>query len=416
MSNNRHLINNADILRPQQLLDKGLPLPFLSGKYVVDEGWCAIITEGGAFREILHPGTHFLNKYHLFRDVKATAVSLRINNLTVITNREFTIARPVPVEINLELSVEYQVTDPRRVAMEINQPLTALFDRVIQAVRGAVVHATIDEIRTQGEGIARITLQNLQGMQLPKVIGISIFNVLVTTIKATDAGSDALAAQQMKEFNTVRDWQLDAMMTQQSRITPEWLLIHRPDIYQQLIAGNQALMKEMIDKGLLDPAGFLNQSTGANPVDPMQLMSGMGMPGFSQSSPFPQPGAGAPGAAPQIPASSPQKPVDSGDIRSRIREEMDFLRQLPGAVVETQAGTDDYGVPDGSYLIKVDLPRVSAGRLTLYFSCPDGYPRIPPEVDVDVDNQPSPYQFAALRRWRGEYLVELAREAKQHFG
>ena len=51
------------------------------------------------------------------------------------------------------------------------------------------MYATIDEIRTQGEGIARATLQRLQAMQLPKTLGVEIFNVLVTTIKDTDAGS-----------------------------------------------------------------------------------------------------------------------------------------------------------------------------------------------------------------------------------
>ena len=94
MSTNRALINDFDVIRPQQLLDKGLPLPFLSGKYVVDEGWCAVITEGGAFKEILSPGTHFLEKYHFFRDVKATAINTKINTMMISTTREFMIQKP----------------------------------------------------------------------------------------------------------------------------------------------------------------------------------------------------------------------------------------------------------------------------------------------------------------------------------
>ena len=172
---------------------------------------------------------HIFGTFKWGREVKATVVNVRLNTLTVSTTREFTISQPVPVEINLALSIEYQVVDARRVATEITSPLTCLFDRVIQSVRTAVVYATIDEIRTQGEGIARATLQRLQAMQLPKTLGVEIFNVLVTTIKDTDAGSSALASQQMKEFTTVRDWQLDSMITQQSRVTPEWLMIHRPN-------------------------------------------------------------------------------------------------------------------------------------------------------------------------------------------
>jgi len=409
MSSNRHLINDFDILRPTQLLDKGLPLPFLSGRYVVDEGWRAVLSEGGAFKEILEPGTHFLSKYHFFRDVKATAVNIKVNTLHVSTTREFTISQPLPVEINLDLSVEYQAVDPRRVAMEITSPLTSLFDRVIQAVRGAVVYATVDEIRTQGEGIAKVTLQRLQAMQLPSVIGIEVFNVLVTSIKATDTGTDALAAQQMKEFTIVRDWQLDTMMIQQSRLTPEWLMVHRPEIYQQLIAGNQELLKEMIDKGLLDPAGFLNQPTGASTVDPLKLMSGFGLPGFGQPTTS---STGTGSGQPQLTAETGGK-----DVHARMREEVGYLRNLPGVEVETKPGVDANGVPDGSYDLKVDLPRTSGGKITLYFTCPAGFPGQSPTVDLDVDGQATPFQSAILRRWNGQqYLVEIAREVKQFFG
>ena len=189
MPTNRSFINDFDIVRPAQLLEKGIPLPGLSGKYTVDEGWIAVVTEGGAFKEILEPGTYFANRYRFFRDVKIIEVDTRVQTLTVSTMREFTIQDPVTVEINLDLSVEYRITDARRVALEVKTPLTSLYDRVIQAGRGAVSYATVTEIRTQGEGIARTTLQQLQAMQLPKVIGIEIFNVLTTSIKATDAGS-----------------------------------------------------------------------------------------------------------------------------------------------------------------------------------------------------------------------------------
>jgi hypothetical protein len=415
MPNNRSFLSDLDIVRPAQLLDKGIPLPFLSGKFVVDEGWCAVITEGGAYKEILEPGTHFLEKYHWRRDVKATLVDKRLKTLTVSTTREFTIAQPVPVEINLDLAIEYQITDPRRVATEISNPLTSLYDRVIQAVRGVVVYATIDEIRTQGEGLARATLQRLQGMQLPKILGIEVFNVLVTLIKATDAGSDALAQQQMKEYTTVRDWQMDSMITQQSRVTPEWLMMHRPEIYQQLIAGNQEILKEMIDKGLLDPAGFLNQSTGASPIDPTKLLGGFGFPGFGNNSPMS--GTSAPGMVqPQLPGQTSAPQSSSNDINLRMREEIGYLLKLPGAQVENKPGTDQFGVPDGSYDIKVDLPRSSGGHITLFITCPSGYPQRPPSVDVDLDEQATPFESPTLRRWTGQYLVEVVREAKQLFG
>jgi len=126
MANNRYLISDLDIVRPAQLLDKGIPLPGLHGRYVVEEGWRAVITEGGAFKEILKPGHHFLNKYNFWRDVKAIEVDTRIQTLNVSTSGEFTIAQPIPVGIDLDLAVEYRVSDPRRVALEVKTPLTSL--------------------------------------------------------------------------------------------------------------------------------------------------------------------------------------------------------------------------------------------------------------------------------------------------
>jgi len=407
MATNRHLINDFDVIRPQQLLDKGLPLPFLSGRYVVDEGWCAVITEGGAFKEILGPGTHFLEKYHFFRDVKATAINVKLNTMMVSTTREFTIQKPVPVEINLDVAVEYQVKDARRIATEITTPLTSLFDRVIQAVRSAVVYVTVDEIRTQGEGIAQATLQRLNAMQLQKVLGIEVFNVLVTSIKATDTGTDALASQQMNEFTRIRDWQLDSAIVQGTRVTPEWLMINRPDLYAQLAAGNMMVMKELIDKGLLDPAGFLNQPSGTSAFDPSRLLSGF-------TSPMTPSNLGG--------ITNPNTPLivdqNSGpkDINARIREEIGYLKGLPGAKVENKPGQDDDGVPDGSFDIRVTMPRASGGQITIYISCSKSFPGTPPTIDVEVDDEEVAFQSAVLRRWTGQYLVEIAREAKQYFG
>jgi len=397
MSNNRHMINDFDIIRPAQLLDKGLPIPFLAGRYTVEDGWVAVITEGGAFKEILEPGTHFLDKYSMWRDVKAISIDTRIQTLNVSTQGEFTIQQPVAVEIDLDLAVEYQVSDPRRVALEIKTPLTNLYDRVIQAVRSAVVYATVDEIRTQGEGIARTTLQRLQGMQLPKVLGIEVSNVLVTTIKAGSVGKDVLAQQQLKEYTSVRDWQLDSKITQQSKVTWEWLLMHRPEIAQKYLDTYGTLAKEMIDKGLLDPAGFLNQpanSQGQIGANPMGMFPGLfpGMPGQTAQ---PQ----------QITAGQPGQ-----DLHKRMSEETQYLSGIPGANVETKL------LGNGAYNLRVVYPSVSGKQITLYIVCQVGYPQKAPSVIVEVDGQEIAFQSSILQRWNGQYLVEIAREAKNRVG
>ena len=423
MSTNRTLINNEEILRPTQILDKGLPIPFLEGKYQVDQGWCAVITEGGAFKEILQPGTHFLGRYHINRDVKAAAVDLRVKSLLVSTMREFSIAQPVPVEINLDLSVEYRVFDPRRVATEVSAPLTGLFDRVIQAVRSSVAYANVDEIRTQGEGIARATLQRLQAMHLQDVLGLEVLNVLTTSIKATDAGNDALAQLQMSQFTKVQDWRLDNEMMRQVKVTPEWLMINRPEIYAQIMAGNQEIIKEMIDKGLMDPAGFLNQAANSPMSNPLQSLSNFGLPGFANSgfpgmqglpSPTGQSGSGSQNSFGQ--SNSPQLGSGQRDVHARMREEISMLQRQPGAKTESKPGTDSNGIADGSYDLRVRVPRNSGGEIIVYFTCSPDYPQSAPVMEVEINGETTPFQSAIMRRWTGQYMVEIVREVKQYFG
>ena len=412
MATNRYLINDLDIVRPAQLLDKGLPIPGLAGRYVVDEGWHAVITVGGAFKEILHPGHHSLSKYSFWRDVKAFEVDTRIQTLNVSTTGEFTIAQPVPVEINLDLAVEYQVTDARRVALEIKTPLTSLYDRVIQSVRSVIVHATYDEFRTQGENIALMTLQRLQAMQLPKLIGIQISNVLVTSIK----GADIIAEQNIKEYTTVRDWQLDNAILQQSQVTPQWLMVHRPEIYQQILAGNTEVLKELIDKGLVDPAGFLNQPVGTesaiwqNVISNMEMATGMNML---------QTGLGAAGqpSAPQLLGPSQAPHVAGQDTLARIKEDLRYLRAASGVQAQAGAGMDTTtGLPDGTYNFRVEWKTGSGQPLTLYFHCPVDYPNDPPSFRIDLNGKAESFESAILRHWNGQYLVEIAREVRDYYG
>jgi regulator of protease activity HflC (stomatin/prohibitin superfamily) len=406
MTNNRYLIDNFEIVRPPVLLDKGLPLPGLSGKYVVEEGCVAVITVGGNYKEILNPGTHSLRRYSMWREVRAINVDMRMHTLTVSTSREFTIDQPVQVQIDLDLAVEYRVCDPRKVALELQTPLINLYDRVLQAVRDVIVRATRDEIRTRGENLARTTLQRLQEMQLSKQIGIEVLNVLVTTIKVLDTAGDVIATQQLKEFETIRDWQTDSAITQNSQLTWEWLVRSRPEIAQQLIAIYGEMAREMIDKGWLDPARLLNQPVGKNTVVPPDLLE-FGLPGITPWSRISQQselsGATTPGAT----------ITGSNDIHARMREEIRLLKNLPGAKVEARPGTNE----DGSYNVRVQIPRNSGGVLTFYFACLKEYPQQAPVLEVEVDEQPTPYQSEVLSRWSGhQYLVEIVRDLQHRFG
>lgn len=431
MTTNRGLIDDSTILRPAMLMDKGIPLPFLSGSLRVDEGWCAVLTVGGAFKEILMPGTHFMDRYHFFRDVLVTLVDTRVQTLTVTTKDEFTIAQPVPVKVNLDLATEYRVVDARRVATEVKTPLLNLFDRVIQAVRSVIVHATYEEFRTQGEMLARSTLQRLQGQNLAATLGMEVLNVIVTSI----TGADPIAQQHIKEFTTVRNWQLDSTITLNTRVTPEWLLINRPEIYQQIIAGNTTVLKELIDKGLLDPAGFLNQPTGALPpnISAMlgQLAGGFQAPGLPSAGarptgPVTTPPLGfSPQPPTQLPPATPPSPAPASDARARVKEDLEYLRefakQLPDARASAAAVIDEAtGLPDGRYVLEFHFTSGAAGqlqrRIQIKVKCPVGYPRQAPLLEVQEDGQLVDFPSVVLGKWNSGYAVEIAREVHGYYG
>jgi regulator of protease activity HflC (stomatin/prohibitin superfamily) len=411
MPNNRATINDFDILRPAETLSKGIPLPGLDGRFEVGEGWVAIVTEGGAFKEILGPGTHFVSKYHFWRNIRQTQVNTKINRLPVISTREFAIGEPSAVEVNVELSVEYRVTDPRRVAMEMSAPLTSLWDRVHSSVGNVVAMCTHDELRTRGEGVARVVMQRLQGMQLPVTLGIEIFNVFVTALKPTDAGSDALAKLQFKEFEQRRAWQTQNEMLSQSQITPQWLLINQPEIYKQILAGNTEVLKAYIEHQGGDPARILQQFATGAPFD----LPGMGPPGMQM--PFGgngQPAVGSGFTPPRLGAGSPSS--TGPDALARIREEVELLRKIPGASVEARAGQVD-GLPDGTYGVEARVPRPAGGMLTLRFDCSAQFPSTAPMLEVMLDDQPSAFNSVVARQWgTHRYLVEIVNEARQYFG
>lgn len=417
MTTNRAKVDNTVIKQPPLILERGL-LPGFQGKYAVEEGWVAVVTEGGAFRETLKPGHYGLGRFRYGRDLKVTNVSTKIQTLAVLTSDEFKVQQgvagqmPLIFDVDLNLSIEYRVTDPRRVAMEIERPVTALFDRIIQASRDAVSFLSINEVRTGGGSIARTIQQNLEGMQLPKTIGMEVFSVFVTSIQATDAGQDALAQTAWQNFQELNDWELSSHMTQNSQVTWEWLVINRPELAQQYIAQYGDLAKTMLEKGMLGASGFLNSAPGSSagnsvPSGIQNLLTGMpGMPGNSITS----------NASSQLlPGSSPGQA--GTEIHSRMREEREYLLGMTGAEIELRAGMGSDNTPDGSYVVQVMLPRSSGGLIEILFVCPAGYPKNRPTVEVKVNDQPTTFQSPAWQAWRGgEYLVEVARDIHRYVG
>lgn len=407
MGSNRDLINRANetnLVSTPSILDTGIPVLGFRSRLIVDEGWCAVITAGGKFKEVLEPGEYALSRFGIWKEVKVLFVDMRIKSLSFSTTREFRVTQPLPIEINLDLSIEYQVVDPRRVALELSAPLTILWDRVYNAARGAVESATLNEVRSGGESIAQEVLRRLQEMRLSKTIGLEVLHVLVTSIKPTDPGIDAIARLQYELFTLIEKWKAQAAINSVTQITIPWLIQTGSPLVSQIL--------EISTKYDMAPEELLRRLLGSAQAS---------LPETSDSSYV----IGRPTQdflSRDWTVTRPMEQQDSlsnleiADVHARIREEISYLETIPGAQVKVKPGTDTRNIPDGSYDIKMDMPRSSGGVITLYFTCPAGYPNRAPALAVDVDTQPTVFQSAILRRWTAQYrLVEVAREVKQYF-
>lgn len=402
-SDNRHTISEMDLVQPEQLLNKGIPLPLLSGKYEVREGFCAVITEGGAFKEILSPGFYYLNKYKLFRDVKASLVDMRMKQLNMETSRVFSMRFPVPVQLELNLTVEYRVADPELVALKIEEPLHALYDRVNQALGPLISNLNYNEVLQNRDEFSERILQKINGLRLAKTIGLEVNNIIITKLKALDSGDDALSRQIMDEYTTVRNWQVDSAILANTQMDIMTMLKQAsPDKRIELL-------QDMVDKGFMDPAGgFLNQPTLNNQqsYQPNQSMNEL-LSGFigGQTNQF----------STQNQLGNHQlnsgKFANKGQDRDlRMRDEIRLFKQIPGINVDTKTGLDDDGLPNGFFNFRIQAPKQSGGEVVCYFACSPDYPSEPPLMMVEVDGDDYPFESSNLRNWRQQYLVEIIRE------
>lgn len=239
MTTNRNQINETDLIRPPKFIHGDM--------YEVEEGWCAVVTEGGAFKELLDPGTY---KHDFSDNVKISEINTGVNTLPVLTVKEFTIP-DVSMKIDLDVSVEYQAKDPGLVATETSEPLKILFDLVIQALRSSIVNTTIIELTSQGNSISQSTMQKLQAINLPELLGIEISEVQVTRLFPANTASNRLLL--VNDPNS---------RLQGKRIKPEWLRTNHLEIYKKLMEGEIQSVDDFLDIGILDdPAAFLDSST-----------------------------------------------------------------------------------------------------------------------------------------------------------
>lgn len=409
MSDNRNTIDEGDLVQRDTLLPKGLPILGLSGKYQVKEGFCAVITEGGVFKETLMPGFHHLHKYSLFRDAHATVVDMRTKILNIRTERKYQIISPAPVQIDMDLSVEYKVHDPRRVALEYQEPLHILFDRVDEEIGSIISQSSYEEILLQRNAIASKIFDKIKAKRLHQTLGIEVLKVTIAKFQALDPGEDRIGTMAIEEMERIRRALENAMIIANTPRDLASLIMQAPPAYQM------KLLEKMIDVGwgtpeanaLLqpyNPAGYTNPPGFGSMNFPQFPGYGAGMqqlnPGMGIGNAYPQ------NSYPQIGLPGQQQSVQPGVSQNRIVDEFNMLQSIQGATVQSKPAKDG----SGNYVFEVTVRRSSGGTLIIVFSCGTQYPTIPPQMGIEIDGENYYFESSILDNWRGNYLIEVARE------
>ena len=94
----------------------------------IDAGYIGLLVKNGQLVRKLEPGRHFSFALPYLENSQIILIDGKIRNLEVISEGDF-VSRDQYL-VNISLSVMYQVIDPKRIALELSDPLAALTSAV----------------------------------------------------------------------------------------------------------------------------------------------------------------------------------------------------------------------------------------------------------------------------------------------
>lgn len=385
----------------------------------VDEGEAAVVTLDGKFREILPPGPIYLAKYPVFTQCKMYYVKTKDRQLTVSTTGELTIMHPAPVLVDLSVVITYRVTDPRVVALEVENPVGTLFDFTLEAMRHAVQRMQFEEFLVGGQASNWI-LQTLRARGLREYLGLEMVNVNISHIGANERVQQLLADESLRQREVdldVREQatrhqaelqrQLDQAYNERDiskliDLTPEFVALYKPELFATAFGDRQLtdqmklqVLAEMAKAGI---GGEKLENMVLGVLDAQGMSSGASSPAFGMGAPIGALTGGGPNSSP-----SPPNTVQ------RLRNEYAALQNAGYNVMFNQLDT-------GDYVMVVILQDEDGDTLNIYIACSPQYPLQSPQVFVELNGVEEQYQSALLRNWTSENTtVEVVREVMRYY-
>ena len=176
----------------------------ISGFFIVEPSEKAVILRFGKFSKTLDAGPHWIPRFIDTKDiVNVNKVYQFGYNAQMLTKDENI--------VDVELSVQYQVIDPKKYLFNVTTPIASITEATASALRQVVGHTTLDNILTTGREEAREKIEN----QLVSILdiyqpGIHVVDVNLQPAKppvqVTEAFDDAIKARedQQKYINQAK--------------------------------------------------------------------------------------------------------------------------------------------------------------------------------------------------------------------
>jgi hypothetical protein len=114
----------------------------------IDAGYVGLLVKNGQLVRKLEPGRHFSFALPYLEQCQIILVDSKIRNLEVISQGDF-VSRDQYL-VNISLSIMYQVVDPKRVALELSDPIAALTSAVKDNLAVVVNQMRLDQLNQLG--------------------------------------------------------------------------------------------------------------------------------------------------------------------------------------------------------------------------------------------------------------------------
>ncbi len=119
----------------------------------IEAGYTGLLIKNGRLVRKLQPGRHFSFALPLLEQCDLILVDTKIRNLEIVSHGDF--LSQDQYLINVSLNVMYQVVDPKRVALELSEPIAALVSAVKDNLGVAIGGVRVEQLTTQGRGQIR---------------------------------------------------------------------------------------------------------------------------------------------------------------------------------------------------------------------------------------------------------------------